>query len=81
VVDLDAVALVKLSAVSFCRSTICGLFTMSTLTAPPPLPPLLPPSPPPPPAPEQPASPAATTAVALVIAQNFLPDMRSLLVE
>src|SRR5215217_1755293 len=39
------VCLVKLSAVSFCRSTICGLFTISTLMLSPPPPPAPPPQP------------------------------------
>src|SRR5881227_3494149 len=39
------VCLVKLSAVSFCRSTICGLFTISTLMLSAPPPPAPPPHP------------------------------------
>src|SRR5580765_3862381 len=54
---LMPVCLVKLSAVSFCRSTIWGLLTMSTLTV------SLPPPPrPPPPHPAHPLSPTALAA-------------------
>jgi hypothetical protein len=55
---LMPVDLVKLAAVSFCRSSICGLFTISTLME---WPPELPPEPP---APEQAASSVPQTASA-----------------
>src|ERR687889_907637 len=57
------VSLVKVSAVSFWMSTICGLPTISTLmddASPPPVWPAAPPPPPPP----APAHPAATSAEA-----------------
>src|SRR6476646_2377461 len=55
---LMPVALVKLSAVSFCRSTIWGLFTMSTLML------LGPPPPGPPPQPAQPLARSDSPAAA-----------------
>src|SRR5258708_5285049 len=54
---LMPVCLVKLAAVSFCRSSIWGLFTISTFTD-------LPPLPLPPPAPAQPDARTTTTATA-----------------
>src|SRR5919107_1374723 len=55
---LMPVSLVKFAAVSCCRSTICGLFTISTLML------LAPPPPPPAPQPAQPPSRASTSGTA-----------------
>ena len=62
---LMPVCLVKLSAVSFCRSTICGLLTIRTRTVFEPAPP-----PPPPPAPALHPASATTPAVAPIAAAS-----------
>src|SRR5699024_10589338 len=57
------VSSVKWSAVSFCRSFICGLLTMRTLTS----------SPPPPPLPPAPPHPDSASAPTMPVAAQMAP--------